>query len=100
MSRHAAYFVSKLAVITGGTSGIGFALAERLAGLGASVVVLADKGESLSAACSALLERGLSVQGYICDVGERDSVENACRRVLTEHVAQDILIDNCGYAIY
>lgn len=94
------YFVSKLVVITGGTSGIGLALATELGGLGARIVLLADKEASVSRACADLSARGIAAQAFVCDVGVPESVTDACGRVLAVHGVPDILINSAGFAIY
>ena len=100
MSRREAYFVSKVVVITGGSSGIGFALAGKLSASGARVIILADKPESVSHACADLSARGTAVHGYVCDIGRPESVADACGQLLAAYGAPDILINNAGFAIY
>jgi uncharacterized protein len=97
---HENYFAGKRIVITGGTSGIGFALAEELVRRNAKVVVLADKPESVSQALALLEGAGPPVQGYVCDVGVPAQVTETCARLLRAHGAPDILINNAGFAIY
>lgn len=94
------YFAGKLVVITGGTSGIGFALAEELLRRKSRVVVLADRADSVSAAVTRLggAERG--AHGYVCDIGSIESVNDICGGVLATHGAPDVLINNAGFAIY
>jgi NAD(P)-dependent dehydrogenase (short-subunit alcohol dehydrogenase family) len=94
------YFADKLALITGGTSGIGLALAEELSRLKARIIVLADKADTVASAVAQLggAERG--VHGYVCDIGSVESVRDACGRILASHGAPDILINNAGFAIY
>jgi hypothetical protein len=94
------YFAAKLVVITGGTSGIGLALAKELCRLRAKVVVLADRPDSVSRALNELRTIEGSADGYVCDVGIPETVTEACGRVLATHGAPDILINNAGYAIY
>src|SRR4051812_33999124 len=98
--RHEDYFAGKTILITGGTSGIGFALAEELIRRSAKVLVLADKPESVSRALPLLEGVGPSVHGYVCDIGIPDQVTKTCARILAAHGAPDILINNAGYAIY
>ena len=101
MRRHReSYFVSKLVVITGGTSGIGLALATELGGLGARIVLLADKDASVSRARADLSARGIAAQAFVCDVGVPESVADACGRVLALQGVPDILVNSAGFAIY
>lgn len=100
MRHRESFFASKLVVITGGTSGIGFALAAELGRLGARIVVLADKEASVARAGAELAARGIAAQGIVCDVGVPDSVADACGRVVATHGTPDILINNAGFAVY
>jgi short-subunit dehydrogenase len=97
---HADFFAAKLVVITGGTSGIGLALAQEIARRDAKVVVLADKADSVSRALTKLRVGKNSVHGYVCDIGVADQVTEICAQIITEHGVPDILINNAGYAIY
>src|SRR5690242_9453539 len=98
--RSGAYFAGKLVVVTGGTSGIGFALAEELLRRQARVVVLSDKPQSVSAALAKLRAGGGTVDGYVCDIGARSSVAETCAQICAAHGTPDVLINNAGYAIY
>ena len=100
MARRDDHFAGKLVVVTGGTSGIGFALAEELLRRGAKVAVLSDKPESVSAALEKLRAGGRPVDGYVCDIGLPHSVTETCARITATHGTPDVLINNAGYAIY
>lgn len=94
------FFADKLIVITGGTSGIGFALAQGLLSLQARVVVLSDKSESVASAVAHLSGSGGTADGYLCDVGSPDAVTQTCAEICARHGTPDILINNAGFAIY
>jgi short-subunit dehydrogenase len=94
------FFSSKLAVITGGSSGIGLALAAELARRNARIAILSDRADSISSAVAQLRGSVRSVHGYVCDISVPDQVVATCGRILGEHGVPDILINNAGFAIY
>jgi NAD(P)-dependent dehydrogenase (short-subunit alcohol dehydrogenase family) len=79
------------AVVTGGASGIGFAIAQRLAACGATTV-LWDIDEQAGRAAAA----ALSGSSVVADVTEWDSVAKAVKETLKAVPAIDILINNAG----
>jgi 2-dehydro-3-deoxy-L-rhamnonate dehydrogenase (NAD+) len=79
------------AVVTGGASGIGFAIAQRLAASGATVVIW-DMDETAGRAAAATL----SGRSVVVDVTEWASVANAVQETLKAIPAIDILINNAG----
>lgn len=85
----------KVAVITGGSRGIGFAAAKQLGALGATVVLVGRSEENLSAAVSALLELGVDADAICVDVSDASQVV----KKIGEHslAAQaDFLINSAG----
>ena len=88
--------MSKIIVITGGSSGIGAALGERLAGQGDQVVLVARRKEALEDVASRCRDRA-SVQ--VADVTDRAQV----RRVVAETIATlgriDVWVNNAGQGI-
>src|SRR6478672_12414683 len=89
----------KVAVVTGGSRGIGFAIAEALAKQGSNVFICArDKGE-LRRAIEDLSRHG-RVEGEVCDVRSEEQVKmmlDECERVFG---GVDILINNAGMGIF
>jgi NAD(P)-dependent dehydrogenase (short-subunit alcohol dehydrogenase family) len=83
----------KVALITGGALGIGYAIAERFRAEGAKVIILDWKQEELDAA-----EASLAVEGERCDVSDHAMVDAAVDRVHARHGAIDILVNNAGIA--
>jgi len=87
----------KIAVVTGGSRGIGSAACRKLAGLGANVVFSyagnAAAAEETAAACEALGVRALAVQG---DVGSAGAVQNLIDTAVREFGRVDILVNNAG----
>ena len=81
----------KTAVVTGGSSGIGLAVARRLRERGWQLVLVARGRERLQAAAG---ELGAAAEA--CDVGDRDQVEELARRVGERHAAVGLLVNNAG----
>ena len=85
-------------VVTGGASGLGFAMAEVLAECGARVT-LADVAEDrLAASAERLLARGLDARASVTDVGDEDAVESLLDEVLAAHGGVDVVFANAGLA--
>ncbi len=93
-------FADRLAVVTGGSSGIGYAVAERLVRAGARVVLVADTADRLDAAAAALRTGGGSVDTCRCDVGNADEVTAAMAGLVHRFGPPHLLINNAGFAVY
>ena len=89
-------FEGKVAVVTGGASGIGFGMAERFAAAGMSVVLADIDEDALPEAESRLAERGASALGVPVDVADPAQVEELARRVFAEFGAVHVLCNNAG----
>jgi len=89
------HFQDKLVLVTGGSSGIGRALAIRLAEAGAHVWIWARREAKLQETMSML--RGSGKHAYqVVDVGERNQVEAGLARICREAGVPDIVINNAG----
>lgn len=87
---------NKIALITGGTSGIGFACAERFAEEGATVI-MASRGEERGEEAEAELRgQGYNAVFIPCDVSNRESVEALKQQVQERYGRLDILVNNAG----
>ena len=86
----------QIALITGGSRGLGLALARELARHGCTIVLLARDADELSRAQQDVETRGAEVLTIPCDVTDRDQVRGALGRAL-EHLGRiDILVNNAG----
>jgi len=87
----------QIAVVTGGTRGIGRAVAERLAGSGADVAVLATRPDAAETAAGDLAKaHGVRAFGVGVDVADETSVNAAFERVLETFGRIDVLVNNAG----
>ncbi|XP_025863347.1 dehydrogenase/reductase SDR family member 2, mitochondrial isoform X3 [Vulpes vulpes] len=83
---------NRVAVVTGATDGIGFAIARRLAQDGAHVVVSSRKQHNVDRAVAALQGEGLSVTGTVCHVGKAEDRERLVATILDVNVKSPALL--------
>jgi NAD(P)-dependent dehydrogenase (short-subunit alcohol dehydrogenase family) len=88
----------KIALVTGGTKGIGRAIAETLLKAGASVFICARKKAELKRTLKELAAFG-DVKGEICDVASEEQVKTMLNEAARVFGAVDILINNAGIGI-
>lgn len=88
----------KVAIITGGSRGIGFATAERFLEEGAIVIITASRPDSAKKGVDLLKERrpGASVEGISPDLSSLDSVRSAFDDIVSRYGRIDILVNNAG----
>ena len=86
----------KVALVTGGTYGIGMAIATALAQAGAKVVFNSRNPEHIRKAEEEYKVRGLDVKGYLCDVNDESAVKDLVEKVSVEIGTIDILVNNAG----
>jgi NAD(P)-dependent dehydrogenase (short-subunit alcohol dehydrogenase family) len=89
-------FSGRVAVITGGASGIGLGLAHRLADEGMKIVVADIEENVLDSAVEELKANGAEAHGHICDVSDRDQVEALANKVFEQFGAVHFLANNAG----
>jgi NAD(P)-dependent dehydrogenase (short-subunit alcohol dehydrogenase family) len=86
----------RVAIVTGGSRGLGLEMAEGLAEAGASLMLCARRAEWLTPAVDEMRARHFSVDGAICDVSRADQVQAVVDKTLETYGRIDILINNAG----
>jgi len=86
----------KVALVTGASYGIGFAMAVGLAEAGASIVFNDINQELVDKGIAAYGEKGIEAAGYVCDVTDEEAVKNMVSRIESEVGIIDILFNNAG----
>ena len=86
----------KVALVTGASYGIGFAIATAFAKAGATIVFNDIKQELVDKGLAAYKEEGINAHGYVCDVTNEDAVNAMVAQVEKEVGVIDILVNNAG----
>ncbi len=90
----------KVAVVTGGATGIGAATAQKLCELGASVAILDRNAEAAGTTVNVLLKAGHTATFHHCDIAVETEVKNAIDAVVREQKALHVLVSNAGIQRY
>jgi NAD(P)-dependent dehydrogenase (short-subunit alcohol dehydrogenase family) len=86
----------KVAIITGGNSGIGEATGRLFAQEGAKIVLMARREEQGQKVAESIREKGGEATFIGCDVGNNDSVQEAVRKAASTYGRIDVLFNNAG----
>ena len=86
----------RVAIVTGGSRGLGQEMAEGLAEAGASLMLCARRDQWLTPAVEAMRARGFRVEGALCDVAKPDDVQRVVDRTVRTFGTIDILVNNAG----
>ena len=86
----------KVALVTGASYGIGFAIATAYAEAGATIVFNDIKQELVDKGLAAYKEKGIDAHGYVCDVTDEEAVNAFVKKVEEEVGTIDILVNNAG----
>lgn len=89
-------FAGRVALITGGGSGIGKAIGFELGRLGCRLVLAARKQERLDAAVAAFTEQGLEAVSAVCNIRDEDQVAAAVKTALDTWGRLDFVVNNAG----
>ena len=89
----------RAAIVTGGTSGIGLAIAKALADAGAKVVIAGRSKERGEEALEALRADGLDADFHPCDVGNAESVSALIREVVSSRGGLNVMVNSAAINI-
>src|SRR5579883_2211424 len=89
-------FSGEVALITGGSRGLGLEIAEAFGRAGASLVITARREQWLKEAEQQLKDQGVSVLALTCDVTNPASVEQVVQQAIATYGKIDILVNNAG----
>ena len=87
----------KLALITGGSRGLGLALARELGTQGCRLALCARDAAELEEACRRLMQDGIEAKPFVCDISHESEIQPLISRVLAESGEIDILVNNAGH---
>ncbi|MBV7440183.1 gluconate 5-dehydrogenase [Weeksellaceae bacterium TAE3-ERU29] len=86
----------KVALVTGASYGIGYAMASALAKAGAKIVFNDIKQELVDKGLAAYKEDGIEAHGYVCDVTDENAVNDLVAKIEKEVGVIDVLVNNAG----
>lgn len=86
----------KVALVTGGSQGIGEAICQRLASDGFHVVVASRSQEKVDAVAAAIRENGGEASGFALDVSDTDSFKEKFKELTAAHGTPTVLVNNAG----
>ena len=89
----------KVVIITGGSSGIGYALANEFGRLGAKIVISARNGAKLDSALAALISVGIDAIAIQADVSQESECSNLVEKAIAHFHRIDILVNNAGISM-
>lgn len=89
-------FTGRTAIVIGGTSGMGLAIAERIGREGATVVLVGRRGEKLEAARASLVSHGIDAITVQADLTDPASVAALRARLAAKHADADLLVNAAG----
>src|SRR5437867_8268460 len=86
----------RVAIVTGGSRGLGQEMAEGLAEAGASLMLCARRDEWLAPTVKQMRAQGFTVDGMRCDVSKASDVQATVDKTIATYGKVDILINNAG----
>ncbi len=86
----------RVAIVTGGSRGLGLQMAEALGEMGARLALTARKKDELDEAVAHLKKLGVEATAYVCDGGRREQIAPVADAILKHYGKADILVNNAG----
>ena len=86
----------RVALVSGGSRGLGLQMAQALGEMGAKVVVTARKKDELEEAAGQLAKQGIDAAWFACDMGKRETIAPVTDEILEKFGKVDILVNNAG----
>src|ERR1700722_6942074 len=86
----------RVALVTGGSRGIGAAIVKRLAKDGLHVVALARNADKLQQICAEVATEGGSAEPLVCDIADAKALAAAVEGIVEKHGRLDVLVNNAG----
>ncbi|MDE5670406.1 MAG: SDR family oxidoreductase [Eubacterium sp.] len=87
---------NKLAVVTGGTRGIGLEIVRVFKENGADVILFGSRQDTVDKAVNQLKEEGMEVTGYCPNLTDYDEVVKTINEIIAKHGKIDVLVNNAG----
>jgi len=86
----------KIALVTGGSRGLGLQIAEALGEMGAKLAISARKPDELEQAREFLARQRIEALPLVCDISRPEAIEPMVSRLLERHGRVDVLVNNAG----
>jgi NADP-dependent 3-hydroxy acid dehydrogenase YdfG len=99
MDRLRAYYDCKVALVTGGASGVGAGLGKGLSELGCKVILADIQGDVVKQVASEIGSRGGQAQSVVLDVCDYEAFQVVIEEILRKHGRLDFSFNNAGIAI-
>jgi short-subunit dehydrogenase len=90
---------NKVVIITGGSSGIGFALAQEFGTHGSRILITGRNEDALGLAVASLKDQGIIAEGFVADVSREEDNKNMARYAIEKFGTIDVLINNAGISM-
>jgi NAD(P)-dependent dehydrogenase (short-subunit alcohol dehydrogenase family) len=86
----------RVALVTGGSRGLGLQIAEALGEMGAKLALTARKRDELDSAVAHLKTQNMDASAFVCDIGRREAIAPVAQEILGKFAKVDILVNNAG----